>query len=295
MNMRYDPFLGWIVERIRKNKNCIVVINGATGSGKTYAGIRLGCDLAERMGTTFNVHNNMDFKFGELLKKMELPENQQAGTPFLFEEVGAVGGGASAREWQSKTNRFFHSFMQTSRHRQQVLILTCPSFSYLDKGARELCHSQIEMQSIDFSKRISVAKPYVLQVNRRTGKMYFKYLRFNDSNNSYKFKIIEFRMPLKKIVEDYEELKLIYTRALNKRIIEGDEVKKKENKTEYYHKCLNCKYEWVTTYENPKYCAKCRKYGVFSKENVVLGKVSENKPQSNLISETPQHEVEQNG
>ena len=61
----------------------------------------------------------MDFNFKDLLKKMQLPQNQKPGTPFIFEEVGSFESGASARAWQSQANKFFFSFMQTSRHRNQ--------------------------------------------------------------------------------------------------------------------------------------------------------------------------------
>lgn len=105
-----NPLIRWIVKRIGKNKNVIMIINGPTGSGKTYAALRLAYDSSQELGTTFNIKNNVGFTFPELLKKTELPENQNPGTCFVFEEVGAAGGGASSREWQSQANKFFFSF-----------------------------------------------------------------------------------------------------------------------------------------------------------------------------------------
>jgi len=131
-----NPILKWVKWRIKRNKNCILIINGGTGSGKTYSGATLACDVASMLGTSFTAENNIDFTFKGLLQKMELPQNKKAGTPFLFEEVGAVGGGAASRDWQSKANKFFFSFMQTARHRNQVLIFTCPSFAALEKETR---------------------------------------------------------------------------------------------------------------------------------------------------------------
>lgn len=227
VRLRYDPAMRWIKTRMDRNQNVIIIINGGTGSGKTYGGITLSIDVAEMMGSNFTIKSNMDFNFVELLKKMDLPENQKVGTPFLFEEVGAVGGGAASREWQSQANRFFQSFMQTSRHRNQILIMTCPNFSFLEKGARELVHMQMEMRSINYRKKVSCARPYILQVNRKTGKIYFKYLRFTYKENKYKFNNIEFNMPPKDVIDEYEVIKRLYTDKLNKSIIEANKEKVK--------------------------------------------------------------------
>lgn len=284
MNIRYDPMLNWVKSRIDRNKNCIIVINGATGSGKTYAGIRFCQDIAKMLGTSFNIKDNLDFKFGELLKKMGLEENQTPGTPFLFEEVGVIGGGAASRDWQSKANRFFHAFMQTSRHRQQVLVMTCPSFGYLDKGARELCHTQLEMTSIDFTRSKSYAKPYLLQVNRRSSKIYFKYLRFKENKIHYKLTLMEFGLPEKKIRDEYENMKMKYTKDLTESIINADKPKERVEKQKYPHKCINCGHEWESEHKNPQYCRKCRRFGVISKENEVLKGNNPNSNCNNLIS-----------
>ncbi len=178
--------LGWIENRISKNKNVIIVINGATGSGKSWSALTLAYDISKKLGTNFIVKDNVGFNFTDLLKKTMLPHNTKAGTCFIFEEVGAVGGGASAREWQSRVNRFFFSFLQTTRHRNQILIFTCPHFSFLDAGARSLVHLQIIMQGINFKKNVTYTKPYVLQVNQRTGKIYFKMLRYKVDGMRYK-------------------------------------------------------------------------------------------------------------
>ena len=218
-----NPLCSWIKWRIEKNKNAIIVINGGTGSGKTYAGITLAHKTAILFDTNFNAKDNISFNFSELLKKMQLPQNQKPGTCFVFEEVGALGGGASSREWQSKANRLFHTFMQTSRHRNQILILTCPNFAFLDKGSRELCHVQMTTQYIDYKKKACYLKPFVLQVNRTTGKIYFKYLRFKKNGLSYKLSLLEMEYPPEDIVKPYEVMKKKFTDQLNQSIIDSDE------------------------------------------------------------------------
>lgn len=211
-----NPIVSWIKWRIKKNKNAIIVINGPTGSGKTYCGLNLAEDVGKELNTPFSVENNVDFKFTELLRKTMQPGNKKAGTVFLFEEVGAMGGGASSREWQGELNKMFFSFMQTTRHRRQVLIMTCPSFSFLEKGARTLVHMQIEMQNIDFNTKIAYAKPYVIQVNPRTSKFYYKFLRMRGGMGAIRLNRVGFNLPSKNITATYELAKTNFTDNLNK-------------------------------------------------------------------------------
>ena len=229
-----EHFLGYVKERITKNKNVIIVINGATGSGKSYAGIQLGYLISEMFGSNFNIKENVGFEFKDLLKKSMMEKNKAKGTVFLFEEVGAFGGGASSREWQSKANKFFFSFMQTARHRNQILIFTCPNFANLDAGARQLVHVNLNTIGIDFKTNISYLKPYFLQINTRTGKTYFKYMRFKSDNNSFwtRLKDIRLGLPKKEVLDEYEKTKTNFTDNLNKTIINDgvESVKPKDKK-----------------------------------------------------------------
>jgi len=214
-----NPVLVWIANRIKKNKNAIIVVNGSTGSGKSYASIELARQVAATLGTNFTISNNLDFHFTNLLRKMMLPENKKAGTPFVFEEVGSFSSGSSSREWQSEANKFFFSFMQTSRHKNQILIFNCPQFSFLEKGARSLVHMQLEMEGIDYNRSVAFARPYRVQINSRSGQFYFKYLRCIHDGMQFKFKRLELQMPPADMVKEYEQLKTRFTGQLNMSII----------------------------------------------------------------------------
>ena len=110
----------WVEKKIKKNKNAIIIFNGETGSGKSYACLKFAVDLSKRLETLFTVKGNMAFKFSNLLKKTKMPKNNKPGTVFLLEEIGAFDSGAAAREWQSEANKFFFSFLQTSRYKRQL-------------------------------------------------------------------------------------------------------------------------------------------------------------------------------
>lgn len=199
-------------------------------SGKSYAGLRLGHDIAKELGTSFTIASNVDFSFEGLLKKMNQPQNDKPGTVFLFEEVGAMGGGASFRQWQTKANSFFNSFLQTSRHLRQILILTTPQFTYLDAASRKLVHVQMSTVKIDFKKKICILKPYILQVNDRTGKIYFKFLRYTSSNSSFKLKGYGCKMPPEELIVAYEVEKRKFTDGLRKSIIQNQDGGKEQKR-----------------------------------------------------------------
>lgn len=228
IQLDFNPLLIYIRQRIRKNRNMIISVNGPTGSGKSYASLYLGLRLGELMGTNFSIKDNVDFSFSKLLQKMNLPENKKPGTVFVFEEVGSVDSGASAKQWQSKQNLFFNSFIQTARSRNQILIFNCPQFSFLEKSSRQLVHCQLSMTGIDTKKKVSYGKPFMLQSNSITGKQYFKYLRFNYQGTKHKFQQMIFQLPPKDIISEYESEKQKYLDELNKKIISADNGQKKK-------------------------------------------------------------------
>ena len=108
-----NPFIGWIDYRInKKNRNAVISFNGSPGSGKSWACVSFARDLSKVLGSDFSPRLNMDFDFYSLMEKMELPQHKKGkGNIFIFEEVGTTGSGASYREWHSKFNKFFQSFL----------------------------------------------------------------------------------------------------------------------------------------------------------------------------------------
>lgn len=257
-DLGYDPIIEWGCDRVKKNKNAIIIVNGPTGSGKTYFALALALEFANKLGTKFTVDTNMDFNFIKLLEKTMNPELDMPGVPFLFEEVGAAGSGSSARQWQSQANIFFNSFAQTSRHRNQIFIMTSPYFSNLDTGVRKLCHLQLEMKGINYRNKISYAKPYFIQVNSRTGKIYFKYPRISFRGHKIKIKQIAMKKPDDEICRQYEILKTKYTTELNKGMTKGEKKERKPIAMEIPDwQCPFCSFKWKSRVKEPRRCPKC--------------------------------------
>jgi len=203
--------------------NVIIIINGATGSGKTYAALELADQISKACNTPFETNTNVAFNVVDLILKSELSINKKRGSCLIFEEVGAMGGGASSREWQSKNNKGFFSFLQTDRHRNKVIIMTTPSFAYLEAGARKLCHMQIDMRKIDLTNKLATLKPYLIQINTRKDKLYFKYMRVTYKNEIIRFNEMILPHPRMGLVNEYEKIKVRYTTQLRKQIIANGE------------------------------------------------------------------------
>ncbi len=225
-----NPILRWGTNRIKRNQNCIIIINGSTGSGKTYSGIDMANEFAKIYGVKFTIKNNLDFTFKGLIKKMDLPENSGVGTPYLFEEVGVIGGGAASSEWQTKANAFFNSFIQTARHLNQILIFTCPNFHNLDKKSRELVHCQFITNGINYRNKICLLNPYFLQVNPTTAKIYRKRLRFKVNGIKYKLTQVQTNYPPNNLVIEYEKFKTRFTDELKRKILSDTKDKPKGSK-----------------------------------------------------------------
>ena len=218
--------INYVKNRIERNKNFICVITGPTGSGKSYSALSLGNAIAQELHTPFNTVGNVSFEAIEMVKKTELPQNGAPGTVFILEEVGAVGSGGSAFEWQAKVNRYFGTFMQTNRHKNQVLIYTCPDLSNLMASARKLIHMQIETKSINPASKQCRVKPYLCQVNQRTGKIYYKMIRVRVEKGKTKIPFQDIPMPPLEMVAEYEKMKENFTAQKRKDFIGLSEPKK---------------------------------------------------------------------
>ena len=232
IKLDFSPFVKFGSNRvINLNKNFIPVFLGQTGSGKSYASLDYCLSVSKETGRVFTVKDNVAFTFKDMLRLMNLPQNQGKGVCFMLEEVGVVGSGGASSEWMSKANSFFSSFLQTARHRNQILVFTTPNFSLIAKQARQLVHAIVEMKSINRTDKTSTGNVKLCQVNTITGKLYLKNIRMTiGKNKSVKITSNIFHLPPKHIIKEYEEAKTEFTTNLNNFILENDEIGTKEAK-----------------------------------------------------------------
>jgi len=82
------PGIEWIKNRvINQNKNCIIIVNGSTGSGKSFASISIAHTLAEELGTHFTIQDNLDFKFTSFIGEEVKVAGQYGGDTLMVSKI----------------------------------------------------------------------------------------------------------------------------------------------------------------------------------------------------------------
>ena len=214
-----DPVLiGYVKDRVQnQNKNFLMLFVGATGSGKSYAALR----LAEMLDPDFTIERvcfkAKDFMncINQLVERSEKGEIIK-GKVVVWDEFGVEH---NAREFMTISNRVINYFFQTSRHLNLIVIMTVPLLSFIDSATRKLAHGIAEMQGINTHTKIASVKLKMLQTNVMTGKEYPKYMRYRRNKKRLVSKRLKFKLPSKELRDDYEKKKKAFTTQLNKNIM----------------------------------------------------------------------------
>ena len=207
----------YIKDRVEnKNKNFVMLFVGATGSGKSLAGLK----LAETIDPSFNI-DRVNFKAKDFMNTInnlvaQSEKEEIKGKVIMWDEFGVEH---NAREFMTISNRVINYFFQTSRHLNLIVIMTVPLLSFIDSSTRKLSHAVAEMQSINSREKVATAKVKMIQTNVMTGKEYPKYLRYKRNNKQYKTTKLRFKLPSSELLEAYEKKKKAFTTQLNLEIM----------------------------------------------------------------------------
>jgi len=207
-----DKMVGWIVNRIRDNQNALCFISGGTGSGKSYSALRVAQDISNQFNKRF-IAKNITFTMKQFMDRMNSGE-LQTGSVLIFDEFGV---GMNSRASLTIANRIFGFLLQTFRHKNFVCIFTSPHFGFVDLSARRLFHLWFETKDIDRKRNLCLLKPHFGRTDQKTGELKWTMpkLGLNKVLGTYKVKL-----PSKKLIEEYEQMKQEYTKELNKNILE---------------------------------------------------------------------------
>ncbi len=201
----------YILSRIEANKNFLCGIVGPTGSGKSYAGLR----MCERLDPGFNI-DRVVFTPIHLLKLINAG-GLKKGDCVLVDESGVM---QSTREWQSVSNKLLNYVFQTIRSRNLIMFFCVPVFGFLDSHARALFHGLFTTKGINLKNKQVTLNPKFIQLNTQTGKQYFKHLRLVGDWGLEPVKIFHTGLPSKKLRDEYEAKKLAYTTKMYEDIYE---------------------------------------------------------------------------
>jgi predicted Zn-ribbon and HTH transcriptional regulator len=251
--MMKNPIINYIQNRvINENKNFLCCIIGPTGSGKSWASLKLG----ETIDNTFN-SERIVFSLYELA--ILVNKNFPPGTVFVLDEAGIAAG---ARTWQSELNKMINYMLQTFRSKNYILFFTVPHLSFIDKQTRLMLHSKFEMNGIDFKKEESKIKPFFLQVNPALDKIYAKYMRIRTKGRGLiAVKRLILGKPSKNLVEGYEKKKRVFLEGLLENIKQKSKLKLQPKivrlRTFRELVCNQCSYIWKSNRLSPRSCPNC--------------------------------------
>ena len=197
----YNPFIEFIKDRIKKNRNCIIVIVGGTGSGKSWAALR----LAETLDPNFTI-DNLCFRAIDFVKLIN--KDVPPGSVLMFDEGGVDLG---SREFMSKKNRRLSKILQTVRYKNHIIIITVPDMSFLDAHARKLTHVVLSTMSINKRKGLNKLIPYIISTASMTGEIYTPHPRVMvPKQGLIAIRNIYVKMPSIKLRHNYERVKTAF-------------------------------------------------------------------------------------
>ncbi len=209
-----------IKRRIRENRNFIAIFTGDTGSGKSWAAIR----LAELIDPSFNA-DRIVFTVQDFMHLINSPMTK--GSVIIFDDAGL---GINAREWQKTAQKLFSMVMQGFRYKQINVFFTVPKLFMIDRQSRALAHMHFMTTNIQGS-----LKMYVIRENKYNPDQPLEmFPKIHRSGHTVVIKIVRFAKPSSKLADKYETNKHEYMDSLfqgyEKEILEKN--KQSKNKEE---------------------------------------------------------------
>jgi ABC-type oligopeptide transport system ATPase subunit len=208
--MSENWFSEWAKRRMGSKRNFLIAIVGETGSGKSYAGLKIAEALDPNKD--FNI-DHVTFTPDEFFDFLSKAKNNCF---VVFDEAGVS---FSHREYMSMINRMLGMVFQTFRYKFINVIFTLPSLGYMDYVGRGLLHAVIRMT--DRGKGVV----YRVQKNMLGRNIYYP-----------KIGLLDIYLPSKSLVDAYEEKK---ARIMDKRYeLWREEIKASQRVTEWRYKTV---------------------------------------------------------
>jgi len=168
-----------------KNLNCALI--GESGSGKSYAGLRI-CETyyKDYLNKDFTV-NNVVFSISEFLERVGEFGVDEKNSCLIFDDSGLK---YSSARWFDELNQILGYTLQSYRYRIINVFFTIPVLKWLDRVGRGMLHGKIELKSIGNGAYYKV-----------------RYNQFNDKIYNRRTCLIKFELPSKKLTNHYERKK----------------------------------------------------------------------------------------
>lgn len=224
-----------IAQRItgRYNQNVTMIMVGDTGSGKSYAALRLACDVSTLVAKIkggkredyFSVDKNMSVI--DITKFFDVLDKAQKWNTVILDDAGVS---INARKFMDEINITVNNIIQTYRTLNLFTIFTVPQMFLIDKVSRALVNFYCELEGV-VAPNLSRGKLFELQKKSRlgsAGKLFYVYPR----GSAEKSISILFKKPPEDICRVYDKLReqgaLEYKTKSIKALEDGGEGNKKQ-------------------------------------------------------------------
>lgn len=207
---------------IEANQNMLIAITGKTGSGKSYASLRIAELWYRKQFKKELPRENICFSIEELMERL-VNGNLKRGDVLILEEAGTSMGNL---DFASQAAKAFNYVLQSFRSRNISIIMNLPFLTMLNKTSRTLLHARLETLGIDTATNKCYVKPLMLQVNQSSGKVYIHFPEFLIDGHYEKITKLSFTKPSPELIEIYEKKKLEFVNNLSKQVL-NDLIKKR--------------------------------------------------------------------
>ncbi len=186
-------------DRIKEKLGVLYLFTGEVGRGKSYGGLRfLELWYDKMFGEEFPIDHVC-----ETLEQaiMLVKRFKRKGEGIMIEEMSVLAG---RREALTIINRLFNKFLDTCRIKQALIIGNAPHISFIDKHITQMTQAWVNFLGVDFTKKISVARPLWMQTSPHKAEPY-KHRFVSDEGWSIDY--CYFKMPSKELIIKSDILK----------------------------------------------------------------------------------------
>lgn len=280
-----NTLLRQLLWRRKNNMNSFVFCCGRVRSGKSWFALKFQELYAEYSKQEYNVKKQVSFKILPFFDWSKTTTDSS----FLLDEIQLSMG---AREWFDIQHKLFNRFCDIYGYARNVLFMTCPNISFIDKHLRFLIDYVVHSTHqgwVEWYKVVTqhhLGKSYLplmgtFRVSKPGKKTTDAYEHMKDVHN--KGNLDGFIETLKNqgkpsvknlsasemkrfyqqdLMTDQEFKKMISVHGIPKKQIEMIIASKnKPVQTMFSHVCTNCGNEWRGKAKNPQQCPSCYKRG----------------------------------
>lgn len=241
--------MNWIRKRQKEARPINLVFTGETGSGKSYAALR----VAANMDKDFS-EERVVFDTAEFMKLLN--SRPPAGSVIMFDEAGL---GNSNMDWHDEQQVLFGKTAQSMRYRGIAVEYTVPRLPFINNTTRQLI--QILFESTAIRGRM---KPFFIRpaANKNDNKPWYYYPTVTYVQNFHVYmkqiRVVNFDMPKRWLYIPYEKKKDAYLTAFYEGIeekLKADEKGTEEMEFGVMLYCSNC--QNIFRYKKASWSPKC--------------------------------------